>query len=248
MPKRLMRKLAVAWNRTTSGRRKRTRGGDLAGLAPTDGLADTAGLDGTPAPTAQPMEIIAAPAFCDSPVQPLAQSLPSLSAIAAAPAPTEESLRDAVATLDRAVDMIAAHIKRTQQLIDSSADLPDLLRAQVDRMGELSLAIHQTQQSLARRGLSDEQLARRLEPLYGRILDGLEQSRNTQVRLDHIDDRLGAQEISLAKRLEGLTGHLNAIQLSQRRLRRRLTWLTTLAILFSLAAAAAAVLARVMKW
>jgi chromosome segregation ATPase len=180
-------------------------------------------------------------------VRPLADSLPNLNGLAAGAAPSDASLRDAVAALQRAEEMISAHIKRSQQLIDSSADLPDLLRAQVERMGELSLAIHQTQQSLARRGLSDEQLARRLEPLYTRIGDAIDQTRSIQVRLDHIDDRLGAQETSLARRLEGLAGHLNAIQLALRRTRRRLTWLITLTLLLAAGCAIGLVLSHVLK-
>ena len=232
--RRIIRRLAVAWGRRTSGRHPRVRGGgDLAGLAPTDGLAPQADS----APVALEVQTQAIPIEDVPAALPLAESLPSLEGLMTGAPPNEQTLRDAVGAMERAGEMIIAHIKRTQQLIDSSADLPDLLRAQVDRMGELALAIHQTQQTLTRRGLSDEQLARRLEPLFGRISDSVEQTRNIQVRLDHIDDRLGAQETSLARRLEGLAGHQNAIQLALRRTRRRLTWLVTLTLLLALGTA-----------
>ncbi len=161
---------------------------------------------------------------------------------------TEEYVRDAVAAMDRASQMIVSCVKRTQMMIDSTTDLPDLIRSQVDRMSDLSQAIQETQQALSRRGLSDEQLMRRLEPIFARTVEAVERARDLNVRLDHIDDRLGTQELGLNRRLTDLTTEVTDLHNSQRRTRRRLFVMMILVILFSLLAAAAPVLMRMLKW
>lgn len=205
--RRLMRRLAVAWGRRTSGRRSHRRPPGEAGR--------------------------------------LSESLPDLGEAPPADAPRSPAVRDAVAALERAGEMMVAQVKRTQQLIDSTGDLPELVRTQADQTAELVRSIEEVRQHLIRNGLSDEHLTRRLEPLTARAAETAEQARTLMVRLDHIDSRLGALETSLARRLDELAGRMDRLQ-STLRTRRLLILLLVLVVLLAAAGAAALYLPRLL--